>query len=134
MKPVLRPILRFPRLWFCAGLVIAAVIAATSLVPSRDLPNLRFSDKLEHALAYFVLAFWMASVIVRRDFLMLGIVLLAFGGAIELAQGWMGLGRQADVMDLLADAAGIIVGVLLAMTPPGRWAEWLESLLFKRTA
>jgi VanZ family protein len=134
LNPVLRPSLRFSRLWFCLGLLIAAVITVMSLVPPRDVPNLGLSDKFEHSFAYFVLAFWLASVIVRRDFFWLAVSLLAFGGGIEIAQGLMGLGRQADWFDLLADGVGIVVGVLFAMTPLGHWADWLESLVVKRPA
>jgi VanZ family protein len=128
MKPLLRPELRFRRWWFCTGLLIAAAITVTSLLPARNLPDLGLSDKFEHAFSYLVLAFWFASVIVRRDYFVLMMSLLAFGGAIELFQGWMGLGREADLLDLAADAVGIALGVALAATPLGRWAEWLERL------
>ncbi len=132
MKPVLQPDLRYPRTWFLCGLVIAVAIAFASLTPAQNLPQLKVSDKLEHALAYLLLAFWFASVIVRRDYFGLMVALLAFGGLIELVQGWMGLGRTADLLDLLADAAGIVMGVLLAITPLGHWAHWVENRLSGR--
>jgi VanZ family protein len=126
VKPILQPGLRFSRTWFAVGVLIAIAIAVVSLMPPSKLPDLRVSDKFEHALSYFLLAFWFASVIVRRDYLVLVLSLLAFGGAIELVQDWMKLGRQADVLDLAADAVGIALGVALAATPLGRWAQWLE--------
>ena len=56
----------------------------------------------------------------RRDILWLALGLVAFGGLIELLQGWMSLGREADIKDLVADALGIATGLLLAVSPLGR--------------
>ncbi len=132
MKPVLLQTLRYPRAWFCLGLLIAAGITVFSLIPAQNLPSIGVSDKLEHALAYLLLGFWFASVIARWDYLYLMLALLALGGAIEIAQGLMGLGRQADWHDLLADACGIFVGVGLAATPLGHWANYIEDCLVRR--
>jgi len=129
VNPIIRPGLGHRHLWFCLGLVMAAMIAAASLVPASNLPAIGLSDKLEHAMAYALLAFWFASVVVRRDFLALIVALVAFGGLIELAQDWMHLGREAELTDLMADVAGIVVGVTLAATPLGTWAYRIESLL-----
>lgn len=129
MKPVLQQDLRHPRLWFLAGVVIAAVIAVLSLLPANRLPNVNMWDKLEHMLAYVLLAFWFGSVIFRRDFPGLVIALLVFGALIELAQGVMGLGRQADWRDLMANAVGAVLGVALALTPLGHWPHWVERHL-----
>lgn len=122
-----QPQLRYPWAWFAAGLVLAAAITVTSLVPASELPAIGLSDKVEHLLAYVALGFWFASLISRRDHVFLALALLAFGGAIEIAQGWMALGRQADLVDLLADAIGSGIGIALAITPLGRWAGALEG-------
>jgi VanZ family protein len=129
VKPVLRPELRYRRLWLFAGLLLAAGIAVLSLMPSTQLPEVRLSDKVQHVLAYVALGFWFGSVVVRRDMIWVALSLLAFGAAIELAQGWMSLGRQADFYDLWSNALGIGIGLLLAITPMGRFAPWLEARL-----
>ena len=134
MRQALLPSLRYPRAWFGAGLLIATVITVTSLLPARDLPAFGISDKVEHAVAYALLAFWFASVMARRDFVYLALALLAFGGGIEIAQGLMGLGREADLLDLAADGVGIVAGVVLAATPLGGWAKVIEDLLARRGA
>lgn len=131
MKPVILPELRYPRLWLAVGLTLAAVIAVLSLLPSKELPDLRVSDKVEHTLAYVALGFCFASVIVRRDWFWLALSLLAFGALIELAQGVMHLGRNADARDLVANAVGISLGLLLAWTPLGMWARWLEVRMLR---
>ena len=132
MKSVLLTTLRYPRAWLCLGLLMALFITVMSLLPANNLPSLGISDKIEHAAAYALLAFWFASVMGRWDYLYLFLALLAFGGGIEIAQGLMGLGREADLLDLAADAAGSVVGLGLAATPLGRWASFIEDLLTRR--
>jgi len=126
--------LRYGRAWFAFGMLIALAITVSCLLPARDLPQIGFalSDKVEHGIAFFVLTFWFAGVLTRRDFLFLALALVAFGGGIEITQGLMGLGREADLKDLLADAAGVLSGLALAMTPLGRWALFVESLFTTR--
>jgi VanZ family protein len=134
LNPVVLPELRYRRLWFGAGVAIALVIAVVCLMPGQKLPDLRVSDKTEHVVAFAMLAFWFGSIVVRRDLFWLAVALVAFGGLIELAQGAMRLGRHADVHDLYADAIGVAIGLVLALTPLGRWARWLESLVPRKPA
>ena len=129
MSTALVTSLRYPRAWFCAGLLIAVTITILSLLPAQRLPQIDVSDKIRHGFAYLVLGFWFASVIARRDWLFVFLGLLALGGAIEIAQGLMKLGREADVADLTANAGGAAVGVLFAATPIGRWPAMLERLV-----
>jgi VanZ family protein len=132
LKLAVLPELRFRRLWFCAGLGIAVAIAVVCLMPGRNIPQIKLlSDKVEHALAFAMLAFWFGSILVRRDLLWLALALVVFGGLIELAQGMMRLGRHADLLDLLADSVGVVVGLLLALTPLGRWAGFIERLFLR---
>lgn len=121
--------LRYPRAWFGAGVMIAAIITVLSLLPAQQLPQIGVSDKIRHAFAYFLLGFWFASVVARRDWLFVFLGLLALGGAIEIAQGLMKLGREAELADLTANAAGAALGILLAGTPLGRWPAVFERLL-----
>jgi VanZ family protein len=129
VSPFLRPGLRYPRLWFCIGLLIVAFITVTCLMPAKDVPDTGIPDKVIHAFSYAVLASWYASVVQRRHFLALLLVLTAFGGLIELAQAAMQLGRHAEWLDLLADVVGSALGIALAATPLGRWPELLESMI-----
>lgn len=128
MNPVLRPELRYRRLWFVLGLGLAAFVLVLCLMPSKDLPSIHMWDKLEHALAFASLAFLFASVVVRRDHLWVGISLVAFGGLIELLQAHVG--RDAEWFDLAADSVGVAAGLILAWTPLGGWARWIEARLF----
>lgn len=47
---------RHARLWYGLGAMLILVVVIASLVPARDLPHLRVSDKTEHFVAYFGLA------------------------------------------------------------------------------
>jgi VanZ family protein len=127
LKPVLVPALKHARGWFILGLLIAAAILTLSLMPTRKLPDVNVSDKWQHIAGFAALAFWFGSLVFRRHYLVLAFTLTAFGVLIELLQGWTALGRQADPLDVLADVAGIVLGLILAATPLGRWAQLLES-------
>jgi VanZ family protein len=109
------------------GLLIAAFIIVTCLMPARDVPDTGIPDKVVHVFSYAVLAFWYASILQRRHLVALLLALTAFGGLIELAQGAMHLGRHAEWADLLADVVGSVLGLALAATPLGRWPSFMES-------
>lgn len=94
--------------------VAAAGVGALSLVPGGALPPTHISDKLEHFMAYAVLG--LAGVATARCanravLTVCGII--AFGIAIEFLQV-LAPGRYAEIGDGLADAAGAILGGLLA--------------------
>ena len=131
MKPVVQPQLRFRRWWLALGVLMVLFITAICLLPDRDLPKVNLWDKAEHAIAFGSLAFWFGSIMVRPDLPWVGIAVVIFGGLIEIAQGTMGWGRDADWRDLLADAVGVALGVALVLTPLGRWASWFEAWVQK---
>ncbi|MFN7136985.1 MAG: VanZ family protein [Thermomonas sp.] len=113
-------------------LAIALVVAA-SLVPGRDLPDLKVSDKTEHLTAYALLAAGAVQVFARRRSWAVACVLLVLMGiAIEFLQGAMGLGRTMDRYDALANTLGVLVGLATAFTPLRDALLWLDSRLFRR--
>lgn len=128
MQPLVRPDLRLVRFWMTAGLGLVLVITYLSLMPNDRLPEPGFSDKVNHILAYVALALWFGGILPRRSYLKLVLALMAYGVLIEVLQWWMAWGREGELLDVGADAAGIAAGLLLAATPLGRWASWLESL------
>lgn len=114
------------RSWYVVGVVLVLVVVVASLVPGKDLPHLGVNDKIEHLTAYFGLAAWFGGLLMPRRYALLGLALLLLGGGIEIAQGLMGLGRQADWKDFYADAAGVIVGLALCLLGLRHWASWFE--------
>jgi VanZ family protein len=129
VTPAALPGLRYWRLWMLCGVGLVLVITWLSLAPLEQLPEVKMSDKLEHMLAYVALAFWFGSLTARRSLGWVALALMGYGALIELFQDGMQWGRQGDVRDLGANALGIAAGLLLVLTPLGRWARWLESQL-----
>lgn len=119
--------LRYARAWYAIGMGLTLGVIVTGLLPPRDLPHLRISDKLQHVTAYLALALWFGGLLAPRRYLLLALALLALGGSIEIAQGLMGLGREADWYDFYADALGAALGLSLCMAGLRHWATWLEQ-------
>ena len=117
------------RLWYVVGIALVLVVVVASLVPGKDLPRLGISDKVEHITAYFSLSAWFGGLLMPRRYAWLGLVLLLLGGGIEIAQGLMGLGRQADWHDFYADAFGVFAGLALCLLGLRHWAGWFERWL-----
>jgi len=93
---------------------------ATSL-PSDRLPSIGFSDKIDHFIAYFILAVLLNLTLIfqRKSRLLFEkamiatiIICLFYGIADELHQILIP-GRFAETLDWAADASGTIVGVLI---------------------
>jgi hypothetical protein len=118
---------RHYRTWYLLGAVLTLVVIVSSLVPSEDLPHLRVSDKFEHLTAYTGLAIWFGGLLPPRRYVLLALALLALGGGIEIAQGLMGLGREADWRDFFSDALGVAFGLSLSLAGLQYWASWLEQ-------
>ena len=95
-------------------LAIAFLILLLSLLPlGEGDTKLLVSDKLLHFIAYGVMAL---PVSLERVYPQLLVFIIAFiyGGCIELVQPFWG--READIMDLWANTAGIILGILIAQS------------------
>lgn len=113
-KPIARP-----RLWLGLWLLAVLLVWVVCLMPPPALPALPDnSDKVEHLLAYFMLAaagvqLWRGA----RALALLGGGLLLMGLVIELAQGWLTVSRAADPWDMLANSLGVLLGLALAGTP-----------------
>lgn len=113
--------------WYFLGALLTLVVIVSSLVPGEDLPHWSISDKIEHMIAYAGLAIWFGGLMAPRRYVYLAVALLALGGGIEIAQGLMGLGRECDWRDFLADAAGAAIGLSLCLAGLQHWASWLEK-------
>jgi VanZ family protein len=120
------------KLWWSLGWAMVLFILYATLAPSRYVPNLHLWDKLEHATAFFGMTFWFGGLVRRRSFWLLGLVMSAFGAAIEVAQGTMGLGRDMDIHDWIADSIGVLLALGLLLCVPrrrGSWLRWFETLI-----
>lgn len=84
-----------------------------TLAPSHDVPGVGLTwDKAEHAAAWAVLTGAGLVLSTRRRWA-IGVFTWVFGAVIEVLQATMGLGRDGDWHDLLADSVGIAAAYLI---------------------
>lgn len=88
-----------------------AVVAWASLTPVQALPTVDLWDKAEHAAAYLGLAL-LGAWSFRAAPVLAGLIL--FGIGVEVLQAVMGLGRQGDALDAVANTLGVVAGLVLA--------------------
>lgn len=99
-------------------MVLAVVVLGLVPLPAVDLPQQ--SDKLAHALEYGWLMLWFLPVTSLRRRGQLAGALFALGGLIEILQSLVPY-RSGDGADMLANAAGIALVLVLARTPVGEY-------------
>ena len=110
------------RFWYAVGWFGIALLFYLSLAPQPPSISIEHGDKMGHALAYATLMYWWAQLLATtRQHLWLAAGLIALGIAIEYVQGWTGW-RTFDYFDMLADAAGVVFGGVLATLAPNLFA------------
>lgn len=114
LSPQATTILR--TLWLTATVVVVvgSLLPAGS-TPMRLLSILHINDKLEHVVAYAVLAF-LPAIHERRSFIIaaaIGIILLGIG--LEFGQLFLGW-RDFEIGDMVADAIGVCFGIGVAIS------------------
>ncbi len=93
-------------LWFLA--ITATLVFALSPSDSGGA-----GGSMNHVLAFVVLGILTRLSFDRLDFPRSLVLLAALGGAIEIAQLYMGMGRNADWRDWIVDVAAAAIGLLL---------------------
>jgi len=107
--------------------------AATSCRQQPSRPSLcgvfLLPDKLSHLLGFFALTVWFAALVERRLYVPVGLLMLATGIGIEIAQDLMALGRSAGFADVYADLFGIVLGLSLSLASRDSWLQRIERWL-----
>ena len=120
--------LKLARIWYGIGVMLLLLVAVLSLVPLSP-GSVPVGDKQTHLATYFVLAGWFSLLVGTRTGLACAIAgLLLFGGALEGLQALTGY-RYAEWNDLLANAAGVLLGAGLYFTPLTRLLRYLDTRL-----
>jgi VanZ family protein len=120
---MLKP-LRRPYLWLGLWCLAVAIVAVASLTPPPPMELPRNGDQVEHLLAYALLAAGAVQVFAPgRRLLWVGAGLVLMGMFLEFAQGAFTSTRQADPLDALANASGVLLGLLTVFT------SWRDALL-----
>jgi len=115
--------------WLILGWLWVLIIFFLSLMPHPPEPvHFWNADKLEHALAYSLLMLWFCQVYtLLRSRRLVAVLLIAMGILIEYLQGVTGY-RNFDYADMIANAAGVMVGWAWARTILGRVFTYLDHL------
>jgi VanZ family protein len=122
------PKLRLAWLWWAVGYVLIVLTIYESLeAHPTPIPGVT-SDKFEHFMGYFLLTTWFCGCARRSKYWLVALGLLILGGGMEIGQGLMAIGREADWLDMLANSTGVLVGVGLALLGLGNWMQWVERL------
>ncbi len=121
------------RVWWALGVLLVAAATFVCLVPIPQIPQgFDINDKASHLVGHGALALYFAGLVPRRSWWKIFLMLLLFGTAIELAQYYMRAGRNGDPRDVLANAAGAVLGLVLARSGLARWPEFAARLLGRR--
>jgi len=127
--------------WRIAGIILLIAVLAAMLMPAvwmfptkgEFLEWVVHVDKWLHGVIFVFLAIWFAGQYRRRSYWRIGLGLIAFGVLIEACQRLVTY-RSADVFDIAADAAGIAIGLAIALSGLGGWSMWVENRFSKEKA
>ena len=118
--------LKYARLWFSLAYIMLAIVALASLLPA---PEMGTSDKLLHFLTYGVLSAAFSTLVCQaRSLLMVVPGLILFGIVLEFLQGLTGY-RSMEVYDMLANAGGVLMGLMIRFSPLPLWFRQLEQVV-----
>lgn len=123
--------LRFPKVWFGLGWAMVAAVTVGSLLPGSLVVGLHWNDKLVHFGSYFALMLWFAGLYSRaRHYLAIAAILISLGMCLDMLQGTIAT-RQFDLLDIAANALGVISGFLIAAFAVGGWCQRLERWIIR---
>lgn len=121
--------LRYALYWRVLGALLVILILAAALIPPVDDVGawLADYDKLLHGAMFSALTIWFCGQFERREYGWLVVMLLSFGILIEILQ-MLTAYRKGDVMDFVADAIGIGVGLAIVIAfGLGGWSRKVED-------
>lgn len=112
------------KLFLTLAIIYSCAITVLFLMPSSDLPRVKLpsgSDKIVHLLIHFLLVLvWQFYLFFRNSSRLAwkqAIIILAgslfYGILIELLQGYFTDSRTPDILDVLANFSGALIGIFL---------------------
>ena len=124
--------LRYRNRWRVASGLLLSAIFMMAIVPAlwaTAIPqSWSATDKWLHGLTFMLLALWYTGQYAPESYWRIAVGLSAYGALIEIGQSMIPY-RSAEWGDLVADIAGIAVGLAIAMVLTGGWSVRAESWL-----
>lgn len=118
----------YPRTWVGVWLFGWVLCIVLSLSPPISLGAPPDSDKVGHLIAYFVLSVWAVLIFrTHRAHWLAALALVGLGIAMEFAQALLTVDRMGDPRDAVADAMGVLAGVVVGYTPLATFLQRLEK-------
>ena len=133
--------LRHLTFWRIAGAALICLVLAFALLPAAwmfgnragGLSLIPHADKVLHAMTFLALMVWFSGQYQRPSYLRVAAGLVLFGLLVEGCQFLLGY-RQADVLDMAANASGIAAGFFMAIAGAGGWSQRIEQWYASRGA
>jgi VanZ family protein len=125
IAPTQLPGLVYQRRWSALGYLALVVVGVLSLIPAPV--DIHGSDKLLHFLTYAALGagFTLIACSLRQTLISAGL-LIAYGIVLEVLQGMTGY-RMFELLDMLANSSGVLVSLLLWLTPLPQYLRTVEK-------
>lgn len=121
----------FRSAWSAIGIALLLLLVYGSLAPAAVMPPLGANDKIFHGLAYFSMMTWFAQMYASlRTRCAVALTLVALGIAIEFIQPYVN--RQFDWYDMLANAEGVALALMLSLTPLRGTLAYIDLKLRRR--
>ena len=126
------PELKLRFLWITTGYALVALVVFLSLTsnPVDTGMSFPYEDKLYHAFAYFTLMFWFSQIYhdsFQRN--MIAVVFIFMGFTLEYLQSFDPK-RFAELGDMVANTAGVVLGLLMALSGAKNILLKIEKALF----
>ncbi len=124
--------LKHAPVWWSIGIGLVLFVVYLSVV-DLSLPqvSLRFSDKLNHLLAYGLLMGWFGQLVKKWSHRLIIFAMLAgLGMALEIVQGALP-NRWFDWYDALANTLGILIATVALYFGADKLLGWFERLVWR---
>ena len=126
--------LRYASRWRAISVALLAIVMVGATLPvfwffdDKRAALLWFenADKWVHGVGFALLTVWFSGLYARRSYWLIAVGLTGFGLLIEMTQRMISY-RTADWMDVGANSAGIVAGLVIALVGVGGWGPRLEA-------
>ncbi len=122
--------LKFKICWLIFGVIVLIFCSGLMLLPSEwfftkdDTISIPFLDKMMHSALFFLLVIWFSGQL--RSLLVIFFFVSLYGFLIEGAQHLISY-RDSDLMDILANVVGALLGIIISRSNTSGWSKRFEN-------